>query len=73
MITYRQAKKLLPPPGDVVYVADSKCGILEAKVLEVCALHLRTDAGPLDFQDHGYTWWLTRKAALENANEAWAV
>lgn len=64
MITYRQAKKLLPP-GDVVYTTDSEWNVVKAEVLEVCAGHLRTSAGPLDFQDHGYTWWLTERAVMQ--------
>jgi hypothetical protein len=65
MITYSKAKKLLPP-GDVVYTVNSQFQVIPATVLEVCAGWLRTTAGNLDFQDHGYTWWLTERAAMEN-------
>ena len=43
---------------------------VKAEVLEVCAGHLRTTAGALDFQDHGYTWWLTEKAVMANTEGA---
>ena len=65
MISYAQAKKLLPP-GDVVYTTDGDWKPVKAEVLEVCAGHLHTTAGALDFQDHGYTWWLTEKAVMAN-------
>lgn len=59
MISYAKAKKLLPP-GDVVYIENEDGSMTEATVLEVCCLHLRTNVGPLDFQDHGILWYLTR-------------
>lgn len=65
MITYRKAKKLTPP-GDVVYTTDYEGRTVEAEVLEVCAGHLRTTKGNLDFLDHGYTWWLTRWGVIQN-------
>ena len=58
MISYGKAKELLPP-GDVVYTENEDGTTTEAEVLEICAGHLRTTAGDLDFTDHGYTWWLT--------------
>lgn len=59
MISYAKAKELLPP-GDVVYIENEDGSMTEVTVLEVCSLHLRTNVGPLDFQDHGSLWYLTR-------------
>ena len=33
---------------------------------ECCKPHMKATAGALDFQDHGYTWWLTEKAVMAN-------
>lgn len=41
-------------------------GVVPATVLEVCDGWLETDIGILDFEDHGYTWWLTQTVAMEN-------
>ena len=65
MITYKKAKELLQP-GDVVYTTDRESRPVEAEVLEVCAGHLRTTKGNLDFLDHGYTWWLTSWSVIHN-------
>lgn len=62
MISYAKAKKLLPP-GDVVYIENEDGSMTEATVLEVCRLHLRTNVGPLEFEDHGILWWLTPHGA----------
>jgi hypothetical protein len=65
MITYRKAVQLLKP-GDVVFSLDELGGVAPVTVLEVCDGWLETDIGILDFDDHGYTWWLTQKVAMEN-------
>lgn len=65
MLTYRTAVKLLPP-GDTVYSLSELGGVEPAEVLEVCDGWLETSVGILDFDDHGCTWWLTRKVAMEN-------
>ena len=64
-LTYRTALQLLPP-GDTVYsLAESGGGAEPAEVLEVCDGWLETSVGILDFDDHGQTWWLTRRVAEE--------
>ena len=68
MVTYRKAKKLLQP-GDTVYSLDESGGVTEAIVLEVCDGWMETRIGILDFDDHGCTWWLTEKVAMENVKE----
>lgn len=65
MLTYRTAVKLLQP-GDTVYSLSESGGVEPAEVLEVCDGWLETSIGILDFDDHGCTWWLTRKVAIEN-------
>lgn len=65
MITYGKAYKILCP-GDVVFSLDELLGVTPVTVLEVCDGWLETDIGILDFEDHGYTWWLTKKVAMEN-------
>lgn len=62
-------KRLLPllPPGDVVYILTPAGGVAVTHVLEVCDGWLETDAGILDFDDHGISWWLTKTVAEENA------
>lgn len=65
MLTYRDAAKLLPP-GDVVYSL-TELGVEPATVLEVCDGWLETNVGILDFDDHGCTWWLTERVAVETA------
>lgn len=67
MIGYRKAKKLLQP-GDLVYTLDDHDTIHPAKIAEICDGWLETDIGILDFDDHGITWWLTQRVAMENAN-----
>lgn len=41
-------------------------GVAATRVLEVCEGWLETDAGILDFDDHGISWWLTKIVAEEN-------
>jgi hypothetical protein len=65
MITYRKARKLLGV-GDVVFSFDKFYEVTPATVHEICDGWLETDIGILDFDDHGYTWWLTQKVAMEN-------
>lgn len=65
MLTYRKAVELLPP-GDTVYSLNVSGGIEPATVLEVCDGKLETNVGILDFDDHGCTWWLTKRVAMEN-------
>ena len=63
-LTYRNALDLLPP-GDTVYSLHESGGIEPATVLEVCDGWLETSVGILDFEDHGVTWWLTKRVAEE--------
>ena len=63
-LTYRNARDLLPP-GDTVYSLSKSGGVEPATVLEVCDGWLETSVGILDFDDHGVTWWLTKKVAEE--------
>ena len=65
MITYRKAVQLLTH-GDVVFSLDELRGGAPVTVLEVCDGWLETDIGILDFDDHGCTWWLTERVAMEN-------
>lgn len=67
MITHRKAVELLPP-GDVVYSLTEAGGVAPVRVLEVCDGWLETDAGILDFEDHGCTWWLTETIAKQKTN-----
>lgn len=64
MMTYRRAGKLLTL-GDIVYSLDGLGDIRDAIVQEICPGWLETTVGILDFDDHGCTWWLTRKVAAE--------
>lgn len=68
MLTYRNAVKLLPP-GDTVWSLSESGGVESVEVLEVCDGWLETSAGILDFEDHGCTWWLTRRVAMEHIKE----
>ena len=64
-LTYRNALYLLPP-GDTVYsLSELGGGIEPATVLEVRDGWLETSVGILDFDDHGVTWWLTKRVAEE--------
>lgn len=65
MITYRKAYKILSP-GDVVFSLGEFGGVVPVTILEVCDGWLETDIGILDFDEHGYTWWLTERVAIEN-------
>ena len=64
MLTYEKARELLPP-GDTVWYLTAAGGVAPAVVQEVCDGWLETDAGILDFDDHGSTWWLTEIVAKE--------
>lgn len=68
-MSFLTQRKLLPllPPGDVVYTLTPAGGVAATRVLEVCDGWLETDAGPLDFDDHRVSWWLTKIVAEENA------
>lgn len=63
MITQQQARKYLEP-GDVVYLARGG-GIARAWIRKVGTQFLDTDRGILEYEDHGYTWWLTKRVARE--------
>ena len=63
MITTKQAKKLLQP-GSIVF-SKLNSEIVECTVLEICDGWLETDFEILDFEDHGITWYLTKKVAEE--------
>lgn len=64
VITYRQAKKLLPV-GDVVFVVTEDGGeeAVVEKVLQTC---LKTDKGYLDYDLHGDLWFLTEKGCVRS-------
>jgi hypothetical protein len=64
MLTYWKAKKLLCP-GETVYSLTEDGAVAEVKILEICDGWLESTIGILDFDDHGCTWWLTRKVAME--------
>ena len=67
MITYAKARALLSP-GDMVFaVASGK--VLEAKVIKVLPDVILTDIDELFFDEHGYTWFLTKKVAKEFVDE----
>lgn len=66
MLTYREAKKLLPT-GDTVWYLTASGGVAPAIVEEVCDGWLETSKGILNFDEHGSTWWLTEHVAKENA------
>lgn len=65
-MTYRNACDLLPP-GDTVYSLSESGGVEPVTVLAVCNGWLETSVGILDFDDHGVTWWLTKRVADEAA------
>lgn len=67
MLTFRKAKALLLPEDEVFSLTESG-GVTAVRVLEICDGWLETDAGILDLEDHGCTWWLTEKGAREKAN-----
>ena len=64
MITYANAKKLLPP-GDEVYTIDENDFCVPARVIGVYKGYLETDLGILDFDDHGETWLMTKLVSRE--------
>lgn len=61
-------KRLLPllPPGDVVYILTPAGGVTGTEVLEVCDGWVETASGPLDYDDHGVSWWLTMTEAKKH-------
>lgn len=61
MITYNKAKQLLEP-GDYVYINEGG-QVVEQKVLYIHRDSLRTTDGYLYFDEHGYSWWLTKEGA----------
>ena len=64
MITQRQAEEYLRP-GDEVFTVKPGA-LLRTKALQVGRGRLHTTAGILEFEDHGFTWFLTERAAREN-------
>lgn len=62
MITGRKAKALLAP-GDTVFSTDGK-RIVECVVQKICADSVLTDKDVFFFDEHGYTWWLTRHGVM---------
>ena len=40
-------------------------GIVRAWIRKVGTQFLDTDRGILEYEDHGYTWWLTKRVARE--------
>lgn len=69
MITYRKARELLPV-GDVVYVLNEDFGVEYAVVQQVLQTCLKTDKGYLDYDLHGYSWFLTEKGVVYTGNKA---
>ena len=62
MITYKEAKKLLPA-GDVIYLCRNG-RVLEAKVIDVLSDSIKTELGYISLADHGTSWFLTRKGCV---------
>ena len=63
MLTCKKAREILQPGEDVYTLSAAGGGVAPAKVLEICDGWLETDAGILDLDDHGRTWWLTNVVA----------
>ena len=63
MITYAKAKKLIAT-GDFVYVL-YRGKVIEDSVLKVVSDAVMTDVDELFFEEHGYTWFLTKRVADE--------
>lgn len=66
MITYTKAKTLLAP-GDVVYTTNGR-EVIQARISKILADHLLTDVDCLFYDEHGSTWWLTKRVAKEKIN-----
>lgn len=61
MITYKKAVALIIP-GDIVYSVENG-KITEHKVKRIHADSLCVEDGFLYFDEHGYSWWLTKEGA----------
>lgn len=61
MISFLKAKELLPV-GDIVYVV-GESSVFPATVKKVTRFGIITDAGRLDYEDHGWAWFLTKIGA----------
>lgn len=63
-LTYRKAKQLLGSGDQVYIIADGR--VEQQKIIRIHRDSLLVQDGYLYFDDHGQTWWLTRKVAQEN-------
>ena len=64
MITYAKAKELISPGDSVWIISDGKVEAQEVISINADSLHVKD--GFLDFFDHGQTWWLTKRVAMDN-------
>ena len=61
MITARLVKKYLKP-GDIVFIHEDG-QVKEQRIKKILADSLAVEDGFLSFEEHGISWWLTKKIA----------
>ena len=64
-ITKNLIRKVLAPGDKVYIIAPGK--VIPAKVLDICEDSMETDVDTLFYDEHGFTWMLTRSEAEKMA------